>query len=215
MAQLVSSKRLQSSLGIKSWNILSTATPISLLTIFAIVHIQHWMDSGSLVGLGLALQESVLIVLFLVRRQAKESTNTPGAWIAAIIGSYGVLLLRPEGHIILGAESTSVAIQLAGATLAIVTSLSLGRSFGIVAANRGVKTEGAYRFVRHPIYASYLIGYIAYLLAAISILNVFIMVVSLTFQVRRMNAEEAVLKRDPQYSEYAERVRYRLVPGIY
>lgn len=215
MAQSASTGRGQSSLVDSLWRVLSTATPITLLTIFAIIHVQHWMDTGSLSGLGLALQESVLIILFLIRRQAKESMNTPGAWIAAIFGSYGALLLRPDGYVLLGAESIIVAIQLVGAALAIITSLSLGRSFGIVAANRGVKTEGAYRFVRHPIYASYFVGKVAYLLAAISPWNVLIVTVSLVFQIRRMDAEESVLKRDDEYREYAERVRYRLIPGIY
>lgn len=215
MAQSASSERLLSTTATSVWYVLSTATPVSLLTIFAAVHIQNWLDSGSLTGLGLALQESVLIVLVLIRRRPKESLNTPGAWLAAIIGSYGILLLRPNGYVALGEESIIVAIQLAAAALAIVTSLSLGRSFGIVAANRGIKTEGAYRFVRHPIYASYLIGYFAYLIAAISVWNVLVLTVSLGFQVRRMNAEESVLEREPEYRDYVSQVRYRLIPGIY
>ena len=215
MAQLLSSKDARPALVDSFWQALGTATPIALLTIFSIIHVQHWIDSGSLTGLGLALQESVLIVLFLLRRRPKVSLNTVGAWIAAILGSYGALLLRPDGYVVLGVESAIVALQLAGAALAIGTSLSLGRSFGIVAANRGVKTNGAYRFVRHPIYASYLVGAVAYLLAAVSPWNIAIIVASFGFQVRRMNAEESVLMHDPEYRDYAARVKYRLIPGVY
>ena len=197
------------------WNIVSTATPVALLSLFAIVHVEHWLDSGSLAGLGLALQETVLIVLYLLRRRAKESLNSLGAWIAALLGSYGVLLLRPDGYVFLGAETFIVGLQLFGAALAVIASISLGRSFGIVAANRGVKTDGAYSIVRHPIYASYLLGFLAYLLAAVSLWNVVVLAVTLGFQVRRMNAEESVLRREPEYVKYAERVRYRLIPGIY
>lgn len=215
MAQTVTTNNVRDSSTSLIWRVLSTATPVALLTIFAIIHVQHWRSTGSLTGLGLALQESVLIILFLIRRSPSESMNTPSAWIAAIIGSYGALLLRPDGYVLLGAESAIVAIQLAGAALAIITSLALGRSFGIVAANRGVKTHGAYRLVRHPIYASYLIGYLAYVLAALSVWNVLVLALALAFQVRRMDAEETVLRRDEQYREYSERVRYRLIPGIY
>ena len=215
MVQTAAPKAARADLVDFVWNIVSTATPIALLSIFAIVHVQHWLDSGSLAGLGLALQESVLIVLYLLRRRAKESLNSPGAWIAAVCGSYGVLLLRPDGYVFFGAESYIVVVQLAGAALAIVTSISLGRSFGIVAANRGVKTDGAYGIVRHPIYASYLVGFLAYLLAALSLWNIVVLAVTLGFQVRRMNAEESVLRKDPEYVEYASRVRYRLIPGIY
>ena len=47
-------------------------------------------------------------------------------------------------------------LVLVGVVLATGAVLSLGRSLGIEAANRGVQTHGLYRFVRHPIYAAYL-----------------------------------------------------------
>jgi hypothetical protein len=39
--------------------------------------------------------------------------------------------------------------------LVLAATLRLGRSFGIVATNRGIQTGGLYRIVRHPIYAAY------------------------------------------------------------
>ncbi|CAN5531586.1 hypothetical protein BH23CHL2_BH23CHL2_11480 [soil metagenome] len=197
------------------WHIVSTAAPVLLLTIFAVIHIQYWLETGSFVGLGLAAQESVLIVLFLIRRTPKTSLNTYTAWSAALIGSYGVLLVQPGGHTLLGATSFFTVLQIFGAALAIVTAVSLGRSFGIVAANRGVKTSGAYGIVRHLIYASYLVGYLGYLLATLSVWNVAIVTVALAFQIQRIHQEESVLMQDPEYQAYAARVPYRLIPGIY
>jgi protein-S-isoprenylcysteine O-methyltransferase Ste14 len=39
--------------------------------------------------------------------------------------------------------------------------------------------------------------------------------VALCLQLVRMQAEERLLSRDPMYAEYAQNVRYRLVPGLY
>ena len=43
--------------------------------------------------------------------------------------------------------------------------ITLGRSFGVVPANRGVVVGGPYNFVRHPIYTGYLITHVAFLVA--------------------------------------------------
>ncbi len=89
--------------------------------------------------------------------------------------------------------------------------ISLGRSFGIVAANRGVRTTGFYRFVRHPLYGSYLVGYLGFLLGNLSIWNVSLIVLTVLCQYARARAEERVLLQDPAYQAYAQQVRYRFI----
>lgn len=44
--------------------------------------------------------------------------------------------------------------------------LCLWRSFGLVAAHRGLKAGGLYAVVRHPMYAGYVISHVGYLLVA-------------------------------------------------
>jgi protein-S-isoprenylcysteine O-methyltransferase Ste14 len=97
----------------------------------------------------------------------------------------------------------------------IMAKLSLNRSFGMVPANRGVVTSGLYGLVRHPVYASYLLGHIAFLLANPTLWNASLYAVALGLQLARMQAEERLLRRDPVYAAYAQSVRYRLVPGLY
>ena len=46
-----------------------------------------------------------------------------------------------------------------GLTLTCYGFWSLGRSFGVVAANRGIKSRGPYSFVRHPIYLGFLVAF--------------------------------------------------------
>ena len=96
-----------------------------------------------------------------------------------------------------------------------VALLSLGRSFGIVPANRGIKRAGLYRIVRHPIYASELIFHLGYLLTNPSGRNMVLVVLVIAGQVYRLLAEERLLSGDAAYLDYVRSVRYRLVPGIF
>ena len=57
------------------------------------------------------------------------------------------------------------AITISGFVLQLSAKLTLRRSFGVVAANRGVKASGPYRLVRHPMYAGYALTHVGFLLA--------------------------------------------------
>ena len=99
--------------------------------------------------------------------------------------------------------------------MATASVLTLGRSFGVVAANRGIKTHGPYRIVRHPIYASYLVGMVGYLFESPSPRNILLFSTVIGFQIARIHSEEQCLVGDPEYREYRQRVRYRLVPLVF
>ena len=88
-------------------------------------------------------------------------------------------------------------------------------SFGLVAANRGVKTRGPYGLVRHPAYTGYLITYLGYVAEHPSLLNIALLCVGTAFQLVRIREEEHLLSRDSTYERYRQRVRYRLIPLVY
>jgi len=104
-------------------------------------------------------------------------------------------------------------IQLVGGLLVLVATLRLGRSFGIIAANRGIQTGGLYRVVRHPIYAAYVLAFGGFVLSHPTLINGMILAGWLMVQVLRVRAEERLLMQDTRYVAYAEQVRYRLIPG--
>jgi protein-S-isoprenylcysteine O-methyltransferase Ste14 len=104
---------------------------------------------------------------------------------------------------------------MVGLTLVIISFATLGRSFGVVAANRGLKIGGPYRLVRHPIYFSHSVTLLGVVIANFNWINLTIALVATACQFFRMDAEERVLTATSDYVTYKERVRYRLIPGLY
>jgi protein-S-isoprenylcysteine O-methyltransferase Ste14 len=123
--------------------------------------------------------------------------------------------MRPAGDSALGVEVSGVALQVVGLTVTCVAFLYLGRSFGVVAANRGLKVGGPYRLVRHPIYLSHAITVTGFLVANFSFANLSIYGVLWVCQLMRIQAEERVLSDTGNYAAYRARVRWRLLPGLY
>jgi protein-S-isoprenylcysteine O-methyltransferase Ste14 len=72
-----------------------------------------------------------------------------------------------------------------------------------------------YRFVRHPLYASYILIFIGYILGNTSLFNGAICAMATGFLFMRMLREERHLAEDPLYREYMGQVRYRIIPLIY
>ena len=74
---------------------------------------------------------------------------------------------------------------------------------------------GPYNFVRHPIYAGYLITHVAFLVANPGPWNVAIVLIGDTALVVRALMEERVLSADVAYQAYCRRVGWHLVPGVF
>lgn len=203
-------------------DLLTKALLSSILICFAYIHFLQWQDTGRPLGLGLVLLEAIQATLFIVRRRPQGTSRSLMAWVVAPLGSYG-MMATSLGYVLFGAPPEPLAglgavysgIQLLGVICASYSLLILGRSFGVVAANRGVRTRGAYRVVRHPAYASYLIVNIGYLLENPTPFNLAVAALSTCFQIVRIIKEEEFLCQDPAYRTYQERVRYRLVPFLY
>jgi protein-S-isoprenylcysteine O-methyltransferase Ste14 len=164
--------------------------------------------------LAIVALESMVVAMFLLRREASSSNVSAIALVATALGTFSTLLMAPIEKS--GVPSfVTVTIQLVGLGMAIVALGSLRRSFGLAPANRGVKTSGMYRFVRHPLYASYLVTFAGYVLAYPAPRNFALLAASIAGQLLRMALEERLLLRDQQYVSYAARTRFRIIPGLY
>jgi protein-S-isoprenylcysteine O-methyltransferase Ste14/uncharacterized membrane protein (UPF0127 family) len=162
----------------------------------------------------MVFQEALLVVLFLTRRRSLVTSGRPLDWAVAVVGTALPLLLRP-GDVPGPLSWLGEPLQCLGVGAAILALASLGRSFGVVPANRGIKTSGLYRLVRHPAYAGYLLGYTGYVLCYPTPRNALLVVVTLlAFNIRAI-VEERLLQRDPSYDAYLRGTRWRFVPYVY
>ncbi|HEY3695380.1 isoprenylcysteine carboxylmethyltransferase family protein [Phenylobacterium sp.] len=163
----------------------------------------------------LAVVSEGFVVLFIVlRREAATVTTRPKDWAVAMLGTMLPLMVQPGGDLILPAAA-GTALMFAGLSISVWAKLTLRRSFGVAAANRGVVDGGPYRFVRHPMYAGYLLVHIGFLLNNPLPWNAALYAVTLGCQIARILAEEKVLAQDAAYACVLQRVRYRLIPCLF
>jgi protein-S-isoprenylcysteine O-methyltransferase Ste14 len=184
-------------------------------TLFALANLASWRHTHHPTGLGASLLELTAAVFFLVRRPARVTSSSFVAWGATALLTFGMLAARPGGEPIAGLSTAWAALQLLGWGLAVVCLSTLGRSFGLVAANRGIVTRGPYRLVRHPIYSCYLLTQAGYLLENPTTRNAVVIVGTIFFQLVRIRTEEQCLEQDTGYVAYRSRVRRRLIPYVY
>ena len=193
------------------------ASKVVILTLFSAMSTaiaQDFARTGHATGLLLLVSEALVVALTLVRRTAAVVDRSWKARTLTILATFGPPLVRPAG-IAVAAESITVTISAIGLILVVLGKLSLGRSFGLTPANRGIVSKGLYRVVRHPIYLGYLITHVGFVLANPGGWNLGVLVVADVALLFRAICEEQTLARDPQYRAYMDRVRWRIVPGVF
>lgn len=173
---------------------------------------QKYHASGSLNWLGLMIVNGVFVAMYAARRDANNISQSPALWVLAFAGTCLPLALRPTA--LSSWAGAGNALQLAGILSILASMLSLQRSFGIVPAHRGIRTQGLYNVVRHPLYASELVWMLGFAIANPSAWNIGLWLLDCVLQFTRACAEERLLGLDPLYSRYQARVKYRLVPLV-
>jgi protein-S-isoprenylcysteine O-methyltransferase Ste14 len=163
----------------------------------------------------LMMIEAVLVtMLVLIRPWGQQMSTGLYPVTLAFLGTVFLLLVKPEGyrpdHAALGG-----IMMFIGLVVSVSGKLALNRRFGIVPANRGIQDRGPFAYVRHPIYAGYVITYSGFYITNPTPWNSVVLGLWLLFQMFRIVEEERLLRTDPAYREYAERVRYRLIPGAF
>jgi protein-S-isoprenylcysteine O-methyltransferase Ste14 len=170
--------------------------------------------SNAAIGVLLLAGESSITAFTLVRRSTRDVTVQPLDWALGFAGTTLPLLVRPNDAPLIS-PSLILGVMLCGAVLQIAAKLFLRRSFGIVAANRGVKIAGPYRVIRHPMYAGYMLTELGFLLGNPTAWNLAVYTLGWACQLGRILAEEHLLLRDQAYQVMVERVPYRLIPGVF
>ena len=192
------------------------ATIVFLFSTMASGLAHDFAKTGHVTGLLLVVSEALVVVLTVFRRSAGAVDRSLRARLLTLVATFGPLLIRPGGTVTPWApESTTVTLMAVGLIVVISAKATLGRSFGLTPANRGVVCTGVYRFVRHPIYLGYLISHVAFVCANPLAWNVCLLTAADVALILRAWVEEETLAKDRTYREYMTRVRFRLVPGVF
>lgn len=161
------------------------------------------------------VSETAVVLFTLIRRPTETISLRLGDWLLATTATLAPLLIIPNADPFPALAGLGLFLIFFGNCFQAWAKLILRRSFGITPANRGVKITGAYRFVRHPMYAGYLLVHVGVLAVMFSPYNLAVYVIGWTAQILRLLAEERLLGEDPAYRAYLAQVRWRLIPGIF
>lgn len=198
-------------------DLLERVALIALYGFYTFNILQRFQESGAFINFVMLCSEGSVVLFVIFRRLTTDISLRPMDWLVAVLGTTMPLLAVPTGHSheVSGLSIVWALLALAGLALQISAKLTLRRSFGIVAANRGVKVSGPYRFVRHPMYAGYVMTHVGFLLHNPSLWNFSVYGLGFGFQVARILAEERVLLQDQDYRKFAAQTRYRLLFGVF
>jgi protein-S-isoprenylcysteine O-methyltransferase Ste14 len=183
--------------------------------LFARASLEFYLHTHRLIGVVFFAEEIWFVAAFLIRRPARAVTHKLSDWLLAFAGTFGGLLFRPIGEHLGWGVTAGLGLQLLGLLICIVSLVTLGRSFGWAAADRGLVRHGPYAVIRHPVYAAYAMIQFGYLLQSLAWWNVAVLVFVTMCNGGRALAEEDVLATSGDYAAYRRQVRWRLLPGVW
>lgn len=145
--------------------------------------------------------------------------------VSLIIFAFLVFIVLPPLDYRLGVSPVPAYLSFAGNVVIVLSFLfifwvlkvnSYAAANVSVADGQRVIDSGPYAYVRHPMYAGTVWLFIGIPLALGSWLTICLVPLILPVLFWRLLDEEKILRRDlPGYSEYASRVRYRLIPYVW
>lgn len=196
-------------------DLIEKATLLTLLVLLASRMVPAIVERGEIISTVLLISEAIAVAFVLLRRRAKELSRRRRDWVIGFGGMLMPLMVVPGSGRPAIDPALCGLLMVLGFVLQLSAKLALARSFGVVAANRGVKIGGPYRLIRHPMYLGYFLTHLGFLLAGPTLWNLGVYALTCTLQIARILAEERVLCRDNAYRALMARTRYRLVPLLF
>lgn len=219
-------------LSTKAWlSLASLAVAMGLLLFVPAWTVHYWQ---AWVYLSIFTASSVLTTLYLVKhdpallerrlRGGPTAEKRPAQRLIMLCTSIGFigLLVVPAVDFRFAWSAVSVGVVVMGDVLVAIGFYFISlvyreNTFASatieVAQDQRVISTGAYAIVRHPMYASASMYLLGTPLALGSYFGLVVLGAMLPFLLWRLFDEERLLaKKLPGYTEYQERVRYRLVP---
>jgi len=159
--------------------------------------------------------EGVIVLFMLLRRPSNEISVKWSDWMLAFGATTAPLLIDPSYEGTAPLVVPGVLLFVFGSIWQLWAKLVLRRSFGIAPANRGVKVSGPYQAMRHPMYFGYLLTHIGTLMILPTWWNFALYAFAWSIQILRLLREERLLFNDATYRDYAQKVRWRLIPHAF
>ena len=188
---------------------------VALFTMMAMNLGVDFAQTGRPTGLLLLASEALVVVLTLCRRAPLAVDRSVRARVLTTMSLVGPPLVQPATILPLASEMFTAVFAAIGLLIVIGGKMSLGRSFGLMPANRGIVSTGLYSVVRHPIYLGYLITHVGFVLAHPTLWNLAVLATSDLALLTRAVCEERTLEHAAEYRDYQQRVRWRVVPGLF
>jgi len=158
---------------------------------------------------------AAIMGVFSIVRVAPRAAAINVRTCAATVGMLLIpCLMRPSAPSAGAMAAEALTLEVIGVILTQVARIYMGRSFGLLPANRGIVSRGPFAVVRHPIYFGWMMLMLGYAMAFPSARNAILIVVAMPFLFWRIEQEESLLGADSEYADYRARVRFRLVPTI-
>lgn len=110
-----------------------------------------------------------------------------------------------------------IGIGIAGLALLTTGVVALGSSltpFPKPSVHSTLRSGGAYRLVRHPIYGGLLLLAIGWSVVLSPIALVVTALLAVVLDMKARHEESMLAERYPEYEAYRRRVRWRFVPGV-
>lgn len=196
-------------------DLLEKVVVVTLLGTLASRLIPSAIETGHYQNWFILLAEGCVVFFVLFRRATNNISQRPLDWALGFGGTLAPMLVVASSDTPLAPLALCSFLIVGGMLFQVYAKFTLRRSFGVIAANRGVKVSGPYRIMRHPMYAGYAITHLGFLLSGPNYWNFAVYALALTLNISRILAEERVLLADPAYQEFSRKVRYRLVPYLF
>lgn len=180
--------------------------------LFVYENFNSYLVSGSLSTLITTISETIMVFIFIFRKEPRMVSSKAFDWTIAFVASMIPTFFRPANDLVIWQTDF---FSIIGGCFLVISYLSINRNFGIVPAIRDIESRGSYAIVRHPIYAGYLLTFIGYCINNASFENLAVLIFSVTTMLIRINAEEEFLMKDDFYNLYKNRVKWKLIPFLY
>jgi len=119
-------------------DIAARAAIIVLFSMMAVRFGADFLKTGRLTGLLLLLSEMLVVVLTVMRRSAAAVDRSVRARLLTTLSMLAPPLLQPAQVAPLLPQVFTVAFSVVGLAIVIAGKMTLGRSFGLMPANRGI-----------------------------------------------------------------------------